>query len=53
VPEVIDAVLVTYLSIRQTIGMRQERFIDTVRRVGLDPFKAAANDVRTNGQRVA
>jgi sulfite reductase (NADPH) hemoprotein beta-component len=53
VPEVIDAVLCTYLSIRQSIGIRQERFIETVRRVGLDPFKAAANDVRTNGQRAA
>ena len=46
VPEVVDAVLLTYLSIRQSTGIRQERFIETVRRVGLDPFKAAANDVR-------
>ncbi len=53
VPEVIEAVLSTYLAIRQDIGTRQEHFIETVRRVGLDPFKAAANDVRTNGERAA
>ncbi|CAN7760722.1 nitrite/sulfite reductase [Caballeronia sp. LjRoot29] len=53
VSEVIDAVLSTYLSIRQSIGSRQERFIETVRRVGLDPFKSAANDVRKSEERVA
>jgi sulfite reductase (NADPH) hemoprotein beta-component len=53
VPEVIDAVLLTYLSIRQSIGSRRESFIETVRRVGLDPFKAAANDVRKSEERVA
>jgi sulfite reductase (NADPH) hemoprotein beta-component len=53
VPEVIEAVLSTYLAIRQDVGARQELFIETVRRVGLDPFKAAANDVRTNGERAA
>jgi sulfite reductase (NADPH) hemoprotein beta-component len=53
VSEVVDAVLMTYLSIRQSIGSRQERFIETVRRAGLDPFKAAANDVRKSEERVA
>jgi len=53
VPEVIEAVLSTYLAIRQDVGARQELFIETVRRVGLDPFKAAANNVRANGERVA
>jgi sulfite reductase (NADPH) hemoprotein beta-component len=53
VPEVIESVLSTYLAIRQSAGIRQEHFIETVRRVGLDPFKAAANNVRTNGERVA
>jgi sulfite reductase (NADPH) hemoprotein beta-component len=53
VPDVIEAVLSTYLAIRQDVGARQERFIETVRRVGLDPFRAAANDVRTIGERLA
>jgi NAD(P)H-nitrite reductase large subunit len=53
VPDVIEAVLSTYLGIRRDVGARQERFIETVRRVGLDPFKAAANEVRTNGERAA
>jgi sulfite reductase (NADPH) hemoprotein beta-component len=46
VPEVIEAVLATYLDIRAGSGSRRELFIETVRRVGLDPFKAAANSVR-------
>src|SRR6202790_2204424 len=37
VPEVIESVLSTYLTIRQSAGIRQEHFIETVRRVGLDP----------------
>jgi sulfite reductase (NADPH) hemoprotein beta-component len=53
VPDVIDTVLSTYLSIRKNLGNRQERFIETVRRVGLDPFKAAANDVRKTEERAA
>ncbi|PXW24788.1 nitrite/sulfite reductase [Paraburkholderia caballeronis] len=51
VPDVIDAVLTTYASLRASHGDRdgaqRESFIDTVRRVGLDPFKAAANAVRS------
>jgi len=42
VPDVIEAVLEVYRS--QRTG--KERFIDTLRRVGADPFKAAANAAR-------
>ncbi|WP_295856174.1 nitrite/sulfite reductase [uncultured Xylophilus sp.] len=43
VPGVIEAVLTTYRDTRQS----GETFIDTLRRVGHDPFKAAANGART------
>jgi sulfite reductase (NADPH) hemoprotein beta-component len=43
VPDVIEAVIDTYRAERESAG---ERFIATVRRVGLDPFKVAANGVR-------
>ncbi len=43
VPDVIEAVLTTY---REQRTSAQERFIDTLRRVGHDPFKAAANGAR-------
>ncbi len=42
VPDVVEAVIDTYRSRRAA----NERFIDTVRRVGLEPFKTAANAVR-------
>ncbi|RZL68516.1 MAG: nitrite/sulfite reductase [Variovorax sp.] len=42
VPEVIEAVLTVYRDTRST----GETFIDTLRRVGHDPFKAAANGAR-------
>ena len=42
VPDVIEAVLDTYRQLRQP----GERFIDTVRRVGHDPFKAAGQQAR-------
>ncbi|MDB5830059.1 MAG: nitrite reductase [Variovorax sp.] len=42
VPEVIEAVLGTYRDTRNA----GETFIDTLRRVGHDPFKAAANGAR-------
>jgi sulfite reductase (NADPH) hemoprotein beta-component len=45
VPDVIEAILSTYRDIRNTTD-RRESFIDTVRRVGIDPFKAAANAAR-------
>ncbi|MFM9901314.1 MAG: nitrite/sulfite reductase [Polaromonas sp.] len=46
VPEVIEAVLTTYRAQRTAQGSKQETFIDTLKRVGLDPFKAAANSAR-------
>jgi sulfite reductase (NADPH) hemoprotein beta-component len=46
VPEVIEAVLNTYREHRETRGDKAETFIDTLRRVGLEPFKAAANSAR-------
>ena len=42
VPEVIEAVLNTYRDLRDS----GERFIHTLRRIGLEPFKAAANSAR-------
>ena len=42
VPEVVEAVLEVYR--QQRSGA--ETFIDTLRRLGLEPFKTAANDVR-------
>ncbi|CAN5810096.1 nitrite/sulfite reductase [soil metagenome] len=46
VPEVIEAVLATYRDTRQVIDGKSETFIDTLRRVGHDPFKASANGAR-------
>ena len=46
VPEVIEAVLNTYRAERQTLQGKQETFISTLRRVGADPFKVAANGAR-------
>ena len=43
VPDVIEAILTTYRELRTSA---QEHFIDTLRRVGHDPFKAAANGAR-------
>ncbi|MBV8379639.1 MAG: nitrite/sulfite reductase, partial [Paucibacter sp.] len=43
VPDVIEAVIDTYRSARQS----GERFIDTVRRIGIEPFKGPANAQRT------
>ena len=47
VPVVIEAVLDTYRRVRQAgADGRAESFITTLRRVGMDPFKAAANGAR-------
>ena len=46
VPDVIEAVLDTYRSLRQSTGQRSETFIETLRRTGLEPFKVAANGAR-------
>ena len=53
VPEVIEAVLETYRELRRTVDGKQETFLATLRRVGLEPFKAAANAARTPEQQVA
>ena len=49
VVDAVEAVIETYRGQRAA----NERFIDTVRRVGLDPFKAAANAVRRSTAKVA
>ncbi|MBB1602044.1 nitrite/sulfite reductase [Variovorax sp. UMC13] len=49
VPEVIEAVLGAYRDTRNA----GETFIDTLRRVGHDPFKAAANGARFKAEEVA
>ncbi len=48
VPEVIEAVINKYLTLREPSAQkgRAEYFIETLRRVGQDPFKAAANGAR-------
>lgn len=47
VPVVVEAVLDTYRQVRQPVaGGRTETFIATLRRVGIEPFKAAANAAR-------
>ena len=46
VPEVIEAILDTYVQLRQSQGERHEFFIDTLRRVGHEPFKQAAQAAR-------
>ena len=46
VPDVIEAVLNTYKALRQPAQGRHEYFIETLNRVGQDPFKAAANAAR-------
>jgi sulfite reductase (NADPH) hemoprotein beta-component len=46
VPEVIEAVLGTYRDTRSMVDGKRETFIDTLKRVGIDPFKAAANGAR-------
>jgi sulfite reductase (NADPH) hemoprotein beta-component len=52
VVEVIDAVLTEYKNLRIAnkevgpTGNQHETFIDTLRRVGMEPFKAAANSAR-------
>jgi sulfite reductase (NADPH) hemoprotein beta-component len=46
-------VLARYLALRARHGERRETFIETVRRVGLDPFKAAADTVRSTAEDLA
>lgn len=44
--DVVDALVVTYLDGRLDLAGRSERFIDTVRRIGPEPFKDAAQQAR-------
>ncbi|WNC93741.1 nitrite/sulfite reductase [Paraburkholderia sp. FT54] len=53
VPEVIDALLSAYLDIRATVGERRESFVETVRRTGIEPFRTAADRVRTLMEKTA
>jgi sulfite reductase (NADPH) hemoprotein beta-component len=53
VPEVIDALLSAYLDIRATVGERRESFVETVRRAGIEPFRTAADRVRTLMEKTA
>jgi sulfite reductase (NADPH) hemoprotein beta-component len=48
VPDVIEALLDTYRVYRSGAGVRNETFIDTVRRVGAEPFRIAANGARVS-----
>ncbi|MEM5398840.1 nitrite/sulfite reductase [Paraburkholderia unamae] len=50
VPEVIDALIGTYVALREPRGECSETFIETVRRVGLEPFKAAADTARATAE---
>jgi sulfite reductase (NADPH) hemoprotein beta-component len=47
VGDVIESVLMTYRAQRQS----DERLVDTVRRVGIEPFKVAANATRVSTAR--
>jgi sulfite reductase (NADPH) hemoprotein beta-component len=51
VPDVIEALLDTYRVYRSGAGVRHETFIDTLRRVGAEPFKIAANGARVSTNR--
>ena len=53
VPEVIEAVLDTYRRERRAVDGKSETFIATLRRVGIEPFKAAANAARFAEKQVA
>jgi sulfite reductase (NADPH) hemoprotein beta-component len=54
VPAVIEALVDTYRQLRQPAGDgRFETFIATLRRVGHEPFKAAANAARFVEREVA
>ena len=50
VTDAVEAVLGCYLALREPGGERRETFIETVRRVGLEPFKTAANSVRATAE---
>ncbi|NIE62585.1 nitrite/sulfite reductase [Burkholderia sp. Ax-1719] len=51
--DAVEALIARYLALRERSGARHETFIETVRRVGLDPFKAAADSVRASAEATA
>ncbi len=54
VPDAIEAILGAYRDLREHREQgRYERFIETLRRIGLDPFKAAANGARNKDEVLA
>lgn len=53
VPEVVEAVLEAYRRERVSVEGKAETFIATLRRVGLEPFKAAANAARVTEREAA
>ena len=53
IPEAIEAVLITYKQLREPRGEKFELFIDTLKRLGAEPFKAAANSVRHREEALA
>ena len=53
VADVIEAVLDTYRRERVTVKTQAETFIATLRRVGAEPFKLAANAARVSTRKAA
>ncbi len=53
VPDVIEAVLATYRDLRLALHDKHETFIATLRRVGIEPFKAAAQGARFSAAQAA
>ena len=53
VADVIEAVLDSYRALRTSANAKAETFIDTLRRVGAEPFKLAANSARVSTVRAA
>ncbi|MFC0397673.1 nitrite/sulfite reductase [Paraburkholderia rhizosphaerae] len=53
VTEAVDAILRTYLTLRTNAGAHSETFLETVRRVGIEPFRLAASRVRSVSEAAA
>jgi sulfite reductase (NADPH) hemoprotein beta-component len=53
VADVVEAVLDTYRRERSSAGGKAEAFIHTLKRVGIEPFKAAANSARSIAKELA
>ncbi|SAK79362.1 nitrite/sulfite reductase hemoprotein beta subunit [Caballeronia fortuita] len=51
VPDAVEAIICAYRDLRERRGHgRYERFIETLHRTGLDPFKVAANGARAKNE---